>query len=265
MSHPISAVLITFNSERVLAQVLAALEWCDEILIVDSGSHDETIAIAERFGCRIIHQPFLGFGPQKRFAVNQAHYNWVLVADADEVVTPALRDEILQMLTRPGPELPAGFNVPVSLVFLGRLMVGGESKRPQRRLFDRRRGNFNSNMVHEDVILPEPVPHLAHEILHYSYGSIHEYFEKFNRYTTVGATQMHKAGRKAPLWRLIFRFPFSFIREYVVKLNFLNGYAGFIWSLFSAMYPVVKYAKLREMVQFGPPSAPKPITVTSKS
>ncbi len=245
MSRPLSAVLITFNSERMLADVLTALQWCDEILIVDSGSQDETLSIAERFGCRIVHQPFLGFGPQKRLAVNLARHDWVLVPDADEIVTPALRQEIEQLLTQ--PDLPAGFNVPVSLVFLGRLMRGGESRRMQRRLFDRRRGNFNSNMVHEDVVLPDPVPRLRHQMLHYSYGSLHEYFEKFNRYTTAGATQMLKAGRTAPLWQRTLRFLFTFIREYFIKQNFLNGYPGFLWALLSAMYPVVKYAKLHEM------------------
>jgi glycosyltransferase involved in cell wall biosynthesis len=242
----LSAVLITFNSARVLAEVLTALHWCDEIVVVDSGSQDETLTIAAHFGCRIIHQPFLGFGPQKRFAVGQARYDWVLVVDADEVVTPPLAREIRELLTR--PDLPAGFSVPVSLVFLGRLMRGGEFKRPQRRLFDRRRGNFNANMVHEDVILPDPVPCLHHYMLHYSYGSLDEYFEKFNRYTTIGARQMLERGRKAPVWQMTLRFPFTFVREYVVKLNFLNGYPGFVWALFSAVYPVVKYAKLRELL-----------------
>ena len=243
--RPISAVLITRNGDRKLADVLAALTWCDEILVVDSGSTDQTLAIAERFGCRIVHQPFLGFGPQKRVAVAHARHDWVFSVDSDEVVTPDLQREIQALLRQ--PTLAAGYSVPISLVFLGRLMRGGESKSPHRRLFDRRRANFNANLVHEKVELPDPVPCLKNQMLHYSYGSLADYLDKFNRYTTAGATDMYQKGRKAPLWQIVLRFPVSFLREYVIKRNVLNGYPGFLWSLLSAMYPVVKYAKLREL------------------
>ncbi|GAA4453433.1 glycosyltransferase family 2 protein [Nibrella saemangeumensis] len=237
--------MITFNSERVLPDVLQALAWCDEIVIVDSGSTDCTLGIAGRFGCRVIHRAFDGFGAQKGFAVTQASHDWVLVVDADEIVTPELRDEMRQ---RVGREKAVGYAVPISLVFLNKLMrYGGEYKMPHLRLFNRQYGNYNTNRVHEDVVLNGPVARLQNHMLHHSYGSLHEYFEKFNRYTTAGARDLASRQKKGSLVQVVFRLPITFFKEYILKLNLLNGYPGFLWSLFSAMYPVVKYAKLREM------------------
>ena len=254
-SPPISAVMITFNSARILPAVLGALTWCDEIVVVDSGSTDQTLAIAQQFGCRVLHRDFNGFGLQKGFAVEQARNHWVLVVDADELVTDELRSEIQLRLAEveAGTLNFRGFEVPISLVFLGRLMrYGGEYKMPHLRLFDKRFGNYNSARVHEDVVLHGSVGKLTHHMLHDSYGSLHEYFEKFNRYTTAGAHDLQSRGRHGSIAQIVFRLPITFLKEYLLKQNFLNGYPGFIWSLFSAMYPVVKYAKLRELESSRP-------------
>lgn len=247
---PVSAVMITFNSARILPAVLQALQWCAEVVVVDSGSTDQTLAIAQQFGCRILHRDFDGFGLQKGFAVEQAQNNWVLVVDADEIVTDELRSEIQLRLAEveAGTLGFRGFEVPISLVFLGRLMRhGGEYKMPHLRLFDKRSGNYNNARVHEDVVLNTPVGRLTHHMLHDSYGSLHDYFEKFNRYTTAGARDLQSRGKTGSVTQVIFRFPLTFLKEYLLKRNVLNGYPGFVWSLFSAMYPVVKYAKLREL------------------
>lgn len=242
----ISAVMITYNSERILSEVLSSLSWCDEIVVVDSGSTDRTLSIANRFGCRIIHRDFDGFGMQKGFAVRQAKNDWVFVVDADEVVTPDLRDEIC---ARVGHEPTiVGYKVPISLIFLNRLMrYGGEYKMPHLRLFNRQYGTYNVNRVHEDVLIVGNLGKLHHHSLHYSYGSLHEYFDKFNRYTTAGARDLQSRNKQTGIAKIVFRMPFSFIREYFLKLNVLNGYPGFLWSLFSSIYPVVKYAKLLEI------------------
>ena len=249
-SPPVSAVMITFNSARILPTVLRALSWCDEIVVVDSGSTDQTLPLAQQFGCRVLHRDFDGFGLQKGFAVSQARNPWVLVVDADEVVTDDLRSEIQFRLAEvaSGQCHFHGFEVPISLIFLDRLMRhGGEYKMPHLRLFDKRFGNYNTARVHEDVVLSGPVGELTHHMLHDSYGSLHEYFEKFNRYTTAGARDLLSRNKRGSIAQIIFRLPITFLKEYVIKRNFLNGYPGFIWSLFSAMYPVVKYAKLREL------------------
>jgi glycosyltransferase involved in cell wall biosynthesis len=247
-------VLITRNAERLLEQVLAALRWCDEILVVDSGSSDRTIAIATAAGARVLHHDFAGYGPQKAWAVTQAKNDWVLVVDGDEIVTPELQREIEQRLDRDGAA-HAGYEVPISLVFLGRLMRhGGEYKMRHLRLYDRRRGNYNQNRVHERVELDGPVGRLENHMLHDSYGSIAAYFDKFNDYTTAGARDLHQRGRTASVATVVFRFPMTFVRQYFFRGHVLNGYPGFVWSLFSAMYPVVKYAKLRELSDKADPS-----------
>ena len=244
---PVSAVLITRDAERLLAPVLAALEWCEEIIVVDSGSRDQTIAIASSAGAKVLPHDFEGYGPQKAWAVTQAKHDWVLVVDADEVVTPELRREIEQRLERDAGAY-AGYEIPISLVFLGRLMRhGGEYKMPHLRLYDRRRGNYNQNRVHERVVLEGAVGVLREHILHDSYGSIAAYFDKFNEYTTAGARDLHGRGKTASAVTVALRFPTTFFRQYLLRGHILNGYPGLVWSLFSAMYPVVKYAKLREL------------------
>ena len=203
--------------------------------------------IARAHGARILSHEFEGYGPQKAWAVSQATHDWVLVIDADEIVTPELQREIETRLERDAAT-HAGFEIPISLVFLGRLMRhGGEYKMRHLRLYDRRRGNYNQNRVHERVELDGPVGRLGHHMLHDSYGSIAAYFEKFNDYTTAGARDLKARGKSAGVGTIVLRFPMTFIRQYFIRGHVLNGYPGFIWSLFSAMYPVVKYAKLREL------------------
>lgn len=246
---PISAVLITRNAERLLRQVLAALNWCDEILVVDSGSSDGTLGIARDAGALVLPHEFEGYGPQKAWAVKQAKHDWVLVVDGDEIVTPELRREIEQRLARDGGAY-SGYEIPISLVFLGRLMRhGGEYRMRHLRLYDRRRGNYNQNRVHERVELQGQVGRLEEHMLHDSYGSITAYFEKFNDYTTAGALDLHARGKTVGAATVVLRFPTTFIRQYFVRGHILNGYPGLVWSLFSAMYPVVKYAKLRELTR----------------
>lgn len=241
----ISAVLITLNNEAVIASTLAALQWCEEILVVDSGSTDRTLAIAEQYGCRILHRDFDGYGTQKNFAVNQATHNWVFSIDADEVVSDELRQEIAQIFNKPIDF--QGFYVPISLVFLGKLLrFGGEYKMLHLRLFNRQFGNFNLKIVHEGVELPGKIGTLQNQVLHDSYASIEAYFDKFNRYTTQGAELLLNRGKGRSQWQVFLRLPLTFLKIYVLKLGFLDGYPGFVWAIFSAMYPVVKYAKLNE-------------------
>jgi glycosyltransferase involved in cell wall biosynthesis len=245
----ISAVIITLNEQSGIAKTLQSLAWCDEIVVVDSGSTDATVKICERFGCRVFYNPFTGYGEQKHFAVGQAKNDWVLSVDADEVVTESLRDEILSCFSHATVSC-TGFYTPISLVFLGRLMrFGGQYAQPKLRLFNRRYGNFNLRRVHESVELTGGIRPLKHHILHESYENLADYFHKFNHYTSLASQDLfHK--RKPPSRVQIFlRLPLDFIKTYFVRGCCLDGYAGFVWSLFSAFYPVVKYAKLEELYQ----------------
>jgi glycosyltransferase involved in cell wall biosynthesis len=245
-SPPVSAVIITLDAERLLEDVLGAVAWCDEIVVVDSGSTDATLEIARRHGCRVSHRDFDGFGPQKAHAVALARNDWVLAIDADEVVTPELAAEMQAAVrdSASGRTSHAGFSVPRTLVFLGRVMR--HSRERYLCLFDRRRGGFSPNLVHSGVVVDGSIGELRHRLMHDSYAGLHDYFTKFNAYTTKGAEEL--VGRKSPgAATVVLRFPATFLKEYLVRLNIAHGYQGFLWSLFSAMVPVVKYAKLREM------------------
>jgi len=245
----ISAVIITFNEGASIERTLRSLDFCDEIVAVDSGSSDDTVSICEKKGCKTHFRKFDGYGPQKRFAVELAVNDWVLAVDADEVVTPELRKELLALFSGGNPEVQ-GFYLPISLVFLGRVIrFGGEFKKPHLRLFNKKFGNFNANAVHEGVKLSGATAVCKNHIVHYSYRSIHHYFEKFNAYTTVTAKSLHAKNRKGAAIHSILRLPVTFIKIYVLKGCFLDGYPGFVWSLFSSMYPAVKFIKLYELLQ----------------
>lgn len=248
----VSAVIITRDAERLLGEVLAALAWCDETLVVDSGSTDGTLAIARAHGARVLHHAFEGFGPQKQFAAEQAAHDWVLAVDADEVVTPELARDIQAALAQVGAgTVPhVAFELPRSLVFLGRLMRhGGEHRTPQLRLFDRRHGRYTPALVHERIVVGGPVGRLQGVLLHDSYAGLDDYFDKFNRYTTAAAQMLAQRGTRIGAATVGLRFPATFLQQYFIRGHVLNGYQGFLWSLLAAMYPVVKYAKARELLR----------------
>jgi glycosyltransferase involved in cell wall biosynthesis len=244
----ISAVIITLNSERTLSKVLESINgWADEIVVVDSGSTDSTLHIANKFNCTIFHRDFDGYGPQKNFAIDKAKNDWVFSLDSDEVLTHELKKEINQVLNQNPPDV-TGFLVPLTLYFLGKPMrFGKENKMPILRLFNKKYGNFSNNMVHENIELKGKIRKLKHQFIHYSYADLEDYLTKFNKYTTLAAKELNKKNKHASVFKIILRLPFSFLKEYFFNFNFLNGYRGFIWAVFSAFYPMVKYAKLREI------------------
>jgi glycosyltransferase involved in cell wall biosynthesis len=245
--QPVSAAIITMNEAANIERCLESVRWCDEIIVVDSGSSDGTVEIAKRYGCLVSVQPFTGYGDQKRFAVSQASHDWILSIDADEVITPALRDELRSLLEKLGTDI-AGVEIPRTMVFLGReFKHGAEHASPLLRMFRRSRGEFTVAAVHERIDVRGPVTRCGAEMLHYSYVSIEQYLQKFNAYTTAGARMLHAQGKRTSVAAIALAFPIGFIRQYFLKGNFLNGYRGFLWAFLSAAYPVVKYAKLLEL------------------
>ena len=242
----ISITLITLNSEKTLKPVLEAVSWADEIVLVDSGSTDKTLEIAQQFKAKIVYRAFDGYGSQKNFATEQASNDWILSLDDDEILTPELQQEI-QNLDLQNTDYQ-GFKIPRSLIFLGKLLrFSGEYKRLTLRLFNRKYGNWNAEYVHESVEVNGKIGTLKHQILHDSYRDLTDYFNKFNKYTSFGAKTLSERGKTASTFKIISRFPTTFLKIYLLKGSCLDGYAGFMWALLTAMTPVVKYAKLREM------------------
>jgi glycosyltransferase involved in cell wall biosynthesis len=241
----ISVVIITFNSEDTLGKVLESVAWADEFVIVDSGSTDKTLQIASEFGAKVWYKKFEGYGSQKQFANQQASNDWILSLDDDEVVTPKLQAEIQEVTAQRFDY--HGFIVPVTLVFLGKPMrFGGEYKRKHIRFFNKNFSKWDSSEVHEDIQVSGKIGTFKNQVYHYSYKNIADYFTKFNKYTSFGAESLERKGKKGSKLTVITRFPVTFLKVYLMKGAIFDGYPGFVWSLFSAVYPVVKYAKLVE-------------------
>ena len=242
----VSAVIITYNEESNIARAVQSVSWCDEVVVVDSNSTDKTAEIATAAGARVVFNDFEGYGQQKNFAVSEARNEWVLSLDADEEIGPRLREEILQALENNTENV--GYYLPRTLVFLGKPMkFGRESKEKIIRLFDKNHGEFNTPEVHESVQVNGKTATLRNRFLHYSYNSVADYFDRFNKYTSLGAEELYKRGRRASILNILFRYPFSFIAHYIFKGNVLNGFRGFVWALFSACYSTVKHIKLYEI------------------
>ena len=243
---PVSAVIITRNESKNIRRTLSRLYWCDEIVILDSYSTDETVGICREFGCRIFFRAFDGYGTQKRHAVALAKNDWILCIDADEVLSEELVGEIIHEM-RYGPRCDA-YKLPMNLVFLGReFRFGKESQRHFLRLFNRNVGNFNADALHEKIEVAGSVGKMNHRILHYSYHSLQQYLEKSNRYTTMGAEGAAKKGKRKSLLTIMVCLPFHFTRYFFLERNVLNGAQGFYWSVLCTISHFVKYVKTREI------------------
>lgn len=248
----VSAVIITLNSGQTLEKTLRSLNWCDEIIVVDSGSSDNTQEICLRYNCRFYHHPFNGYGEQKQYATGLASNDWILSIDSDEVITRPLQEEIIRNLSA-GDVACAGFMLPISLVFMGKeFRYGKEASMLHLRLYNRRFGGFNDNKLHEKIILNGEIKRLKNIILHNSYRDLAHYYEKFNKFTSFATQDAIRRNKRTGKWQILFKLPATFVVIYFVQLNFLNGFPGFVWSVNSAFYSFVKYLKLYEQLNLKP-------------
>lgn len=242
--EPLSVVVITYNNADTLEACLREVDWADEIVVLDSGSTDATVAIAERHGARVAMHPFDDYGPQKQRAIDMARHDWVLNLDADEILSPGTRAVIERALQHPRH---AGFRLPRRERMFWTLQHRRSWRNGHLRLFDRRRGRMNDVDVHAAVEVDGPVKTLrAADFVNDGDGDIATRVEKINRYTTgMVAYKLRKRQRFTGL-RMVFYPPVFFLRQYVGKRYFLNGWAGFIASVTGAFYAFLKYAKLHE-------------------
>jgi glycosyltransferase involved in cell wall biosynthesis len=244
---PLSLCVITRDAAAQLADCLASVPFASEVVVVDSGSRDDTVEIARRRGARVIDHEWPGFGAQKNFAVGQASHDWVLCLDADERLTPELAGAIRAALaTGAGPRAPAAYTMARRNRFLGRWLAHGEGYPDWNvRLFDRRRARWTDDPVHENVVADGPVGRLAGDLLHASAESLDAYLGKQNRYTTLQAEAMHARGERAGAARLLLSPLVRFVRFYVVKQGFLDGMPGLVHIAIGCFNSFIKYAKLR--------------------
>ncbi len=245
--QPLSVAIITLNAASQLAACLQSVRFADEVVVVDSGSTDGTPALAERLGARVIQHDWLGFGPQKQFAVDAAHHDWVLCLDADERVSPELQAAIEIALKSPST---AAFRFPRCNRFLGRYLRHGEGYPDwSLRLFDRRQARWSDDAVHEKVETNGRVTDLTGDLLHDSAESLAAYLTKQNRYTTLAAEMALAAGKRASVGRIAFSPLVRFIKFYFIRQGFRDGLPGLIHIAIGCFNSFMKYSKMLERQQ----------------
>lgn len=244
----LSLYMITYNEEKRLEKTLAAAtQVADEIVIVDSGSTDKTIAIAQSYGARIYHRRWTSFADQKHFAQNKCRYHWVLSLDADEVLSPELITEI-QELKKKKPDFHA-YNLRIASMYPGMRFRRGTYTYCIIRLYDRRFATMRADLLTEDRIAPlHPmvIGILRAPVLHYSLLSLTQHVDKINRFTDDVQATVQKYGKKYSIGRLVGELPLQFIRYYVIRRFFIHGVWGFIAAVNIAYSRFLKIAKAIE-------------------
>ena len=250
---PLSAVLITCDEERNLPRALESVKFCDEVVVLDGGSRDRTRDLAAAAGARVeTSAPWPGFVEQRNRAVAAARHDWVLAIDADERVTPELRDEIRAEGARGFAH--AGYRIPRLAFYLGRWIRGTDWwPDPQLRLFDRRRGRWQGGLIHESVRVDGTVGRLRSRMEHFSYDDISDHLATIDRYTTLWAEQAAQEGRRSGPLDPAIAAVWAFLRNYVVRRGVMLGEAGLTVSALNSYYTYVKLAKLRERLDGTPP------------
>jgi len=242
---PLSVTIIARNAASQLEGCLESAAFADEVVVVDSGSTDNTVELAKRRGARVIAKEWLGFGPQKQFAVESASHDWVLCLDADERVSDALRASIVAEL-----QAPRGwaYAMPRCNRFLGRWLRHGEGYPDWSvRLFHRAHARWSDDAVHEKVVTARPIVRLRGDLLHDSAETLERYLDKQNRYTSLQAESLRSAGRRASVLQLLLSPSLRFIKFYLVRLGFLDGVPGLVHITIGCMNTFNKYAKLKAL------------------
>ncbi|MDR1632113.1 MAG: glycosyltransferase family 2 protein [Dysgonamonadaceae bacterium] len=244
----LSVGLITHNEEKKLTRTLKAIkDIAGEIVIVDSGSSDKTVEIARSFGANVFVEPWKGFGMQKNSVIDKCRGKWILLIDADEEVTPELKEHIRIITDSQTPQHEV-YKIQFRSVCFGKeIKHGGWSGFYRIRLFRNGAGRYDNRQVHESFVTSASIGIIQKDIIHYTYENLEEYFEKFNSYTSKMAMQYREKAKKKSVVSIYLGAKFNFFKSYILQLGFLDGYEGYLLSKAGAMYMLVKYSKLREL------------------
>lgn len=242
----LSVIIITRNESQHIARCLASVAWADEIIVLDSGSTDDTVAICKQFTDQVLVTDWPGFGPQKQRALEKARNEWVLSIDADEIVTDELKAEIQQAMLE--STHIQGFEIPRLSSYCGRqIKHGGWWPDYVLRLFRRSGGHFTDDVVHERILINGKVQHLVNPILHEAFVDPEEVLHKINSYSSLGAHKLMNQGKKSSLGLAIAKGVWTFIRTYFIKASLLDGAEGLMLAISNAEGSYYKYLKLRDL------------------
>ncbi|MDP3876147.1 MAG: glycosyltransferase family 2 protein [Methylobacter sp.] len=241
----LSIIIITKNEASHIARCMESVSWADEIIVLDSGSHDDTVAICRQFTDKVYQTDWPGFGIQKQRALDKAGGDWVLSIDADEVVTPELRLEIEQALQQSECQ---GYEIPRLSSYCGRQMRhGGWWPDYVLRLFRRDCGQFTDSVVHERIVVQGQIGRLTTPFLHDAFVNLDEVLHKVNAYSSLGADMLYQRGVRSSLSKAILKALWTFLRTYCLKAAILDGRQGLMLSISNAEGAYYKYLKLMEL------------------
>jgi glycosyltransferase involved in cell wall biosynthesis len=242
----VSVTIITLNEAAHIGAAIDGAAWADEVVVVDSGSSDDTVAIARAKGARASERAWTGYADQKNHATSLAQNDWIFSLDADERIPQTLAAEVQDILASEPPR--RGYRLPRVSFHLGRWMRTTDAYPDyQLRLYDRRAGRWEGGHVHESVRIDGRFGYLRNELQHYSVTDLRDQADRINLYSSLAARQMHEDGRRAWALDLILQPPAAFLRSYVLRRGFLDGTVGLTLAMMHAHGVFLKYAKLWEL------------------
>lgn len=245
---PLSVVILTKNEEHRITDCVNSVSWADDVIVLDDESTDRTRDLAQSLGARVIPRKMDVEGTHRNFGIQQGRNAWVLSLDADERVSPELAEEIKQTISGPNP--CNGYTIPIK-TYLGDRWVqhGGWYPAPKLRLFQKEKFRYEDAEVHPRAFMPDPCGHLKKDIIHFSFADFADFFRKLNNQTTLEARKWLKDGRKMSTGRGIRKSVDRFLRSYVRKKGYKEGFLGFMMSFIGGLYQLMTYAKYWEMKQ----------------
>lgn len=244
--HKLSVCITTYNNEATIAACLASVVWADEILVLDSGSEDNTESIAQSFNATVKKQSFVGYGPQKQAAIKACHHNWILLLDADEMLGEEAEHIIRKQLQNPQF---SGWEIPRQEQLFWKMNNPYVRHNYYLRLFEKSSIYFDQNPVHASPKSRYKTGRLEIPFFHFAEYSIEAKTERINRYSSLITQWQYNNGKRAHWYHMSLYPLFVFFRSFLFKRNFLNGMAGFIAAVSAGHYAFLRYAKLYEYQQ----------------
>jgi len=242
---PVSLVVVTLNEEANIERCLRSVPFASDIVVVDSFSSDRTAEIAQKLGANVFQEKWRGYGPQKALAVSKAKNDWVLSLDADEALSPELQKEICEKFQSLNPEV--GYEIPRRSYHLGRWIGhGGWYPDAQLRLFNRQHSHWSQDALHEKVKVKSK-ERLKADMLHWVFDDLSDQVLTNDKYSSLGAANLAKAGKSFSLLKLIFKPWTKFVECYFLKRGFMDGLPGFIIAVGAAYSIFLRHAKLWEI------------------
>ncbi|MEZ5691606.1 MAG: glycosyltransferase family 2 protein [Rickettsiales bacterium] len=253
MTLPISVFIITKNeSDRIATAINSVIDWANEVVVIDSGSTDDTVSVASFIGARVLYNEWEGYGKQKRFAEEECENNWLLNIDADEEITPELAEEIKKIFASGEPDADA-FIIDVRDLLPNEIKLAPLAHTNRcLRLYRFDKGRFSKSPVHDSVIMNKgcKIKNLKNPILHRSFRSISHAIEKMNSYSDMQAKELAAGkGMSLPRLRLVFEFSAAFVKSYFLRLYILRGVKGIIHAniyAFGRVMRIAKYIEIKE-------------------